>query len=103
MEKLFGPSNGNRPKIALQLYIYGLLLKEYPDLKDRPVVNSIYAVSRLFTQPLEDRPQSAEFTRLTRDRLKALLAEMVDPAVPFRRTQEAGTCSYCDFKTICGR
>ena len=103
VEKLFGPSNGNRPKIALQLYIYGLLLKEYPDLKDRPVVNSIYAVSRLFTQPLEDRPQSAEFTRLTRDRLKALLAEMVDPAVPFRRTQEAGTCSYCDFKTICGR
>ena len=67
------------------------------------MVNSIYAVSRLFTQPLEDRPQSAEFTRLTREHLKTMLAEMVDPSVPFRRTQEAATCGYCDFKTICGR
>ena len=103
VDKLFGPSNAGRPKIALQLFIYGLLAGAYPDLKDRPVVNSIYAVSRLFTQPLADRPQSAGFTRLTRERLKDMLAEMVDPAVPFRRTQEAATCSYCDFKTICGR
>ena len=103
VDKLFGPSNNGRPKIALQLFIYGLLAGAYPDLKDRPVVNSIYAVSRLFTQPLEDRPQSAEFTRLTRERLKDLLAEMVDPAVPFRRTQETSTCGYCDFKTIRGR
>jgi hypothetical protein len=60
-------------------------------------------VSRLFTEPLEDRPQSAEFTRLTRERLKKLLDQMTDPSVPFHRTEERQTCSYCDFKMICGR
>ena len=103
VEKLFGPSNVGRPKIALQLYIYGLLAQEQEKLRGRPVVNSIYSVSRLFTDPLKDRPQSPEFARLTRERLKALLAQMTDPSVPFRRTEELRTCSYCDFKMICGR
>ena len=103
VEKLFGPTDNGRPKIALQLFLYGLLIREWPDLKDRPVVNSIYAVSRLFTEPLEDRPASAGFARLTRERLKDLLAEMTDPSVPFRRTEERKTCGSCDFKTICGR
>ena len=103
VEKLFGPSNQGRPKIALQLYIYSLLAQEYDKTKGRPLVNSIYSVRRMFTEPLQDRPQSHEFARLTRERLKALLAEMTDPAVPFRRTEELATCSYCDFKMICGR
>ena len=72
-------------------------------MNGKPIVNSIYSVSRMFTAPLEDRPQSAEFTRLTRERLKEMLAEMVDPDVPFRRTEELRTCGYCDFKMICGR
>ena len=103
VEKLFGPTNNGRPKIALQLFLYGLLAQEQANLRGRPVVNSIYSVSRLFTEPLEDRPASAEFARLTRERLKDLLAEMTDPAVPFRRTEERKTCEYCDFKMICGR
>ena len=103
VEKLFGPTNNGRPKIALQLFMYGLLTQEQEKLRGRPVVNSIYSVSRLFTQPLEDRPANAEFARLTRDRLKDLFAEMTDPSVPFRRTEERQTCEYCDFKMICGR
>ncbi|MBO6027882.1 MAG: PD-(D/E)XK nuclease family protein [Bacteroidales bacterium] len=103
VDKLFGPTNNGRPKIALQLYMYGLLTQEMPELRDRPVVNSIYAVSRLFTEPLQDRPANAEFARLTRERLRELFAEMTDPSVPFRRTDELKTCEYCDFKMICGR
>ena len=103
VEKLFGPSNAGRPKIALQLFVYGLLSQGQASMTGKPIVNSIYSVSRLFTSPLEDRPQSTEFTRLTRERLKDMLAEMVDPDVPFRRTDELRTCSYCDFKMICGR
>ena len=103
VDKLFGPSNNGRPAIALQLFIYGLLVQEREEMRGRPVVNSIYAVSRLFTDPLEDRPQSAEFVRLTRERLKDLLVEMTSPDVPFRRTEDLDTCGYCDFKMICGR
>lgn len=103
VEKLFGPTNNGRPKIALQLFMYGLLAQEQEKLRGRPVVNSIYSVSRLFTEPLEDRPANAGFARLTRERLKDLFAEMTDPSVPFRRTEERKTCEYCDFKMICGR
>ena len=103
VDKLFGPSNDGRPKIALQLFLYGLLAQENAELRGRPVVNSIYSVSRLFTDPLQDRPANAEFARLTRERLKDLFAEMTDPSVPFRRTEERKTCEYCDFKMICGR
>ena len=103
VDKLFGPKNSGRPKIALQLFLYGLLVQERTELRGRPVVNSIYSVSRLFTQPLQDRPANAEFARLTRERLKDLFAEMTDPSVPFRRTEERKTCEYCDFKMICGR
>ena len=35
--------------------------------------------------------------------LDGLLAELADPAVPFRRTEDAKTCQWCDFKNICGR
>ena len=103
VDKLFGSSNSGRPAIALQLFIYGLLVQERPEMRGRPVVNSIYSVSSLFTDPLEDRPQSAEFVRLTRERLKDLLTEMTSPDVPFSRTEDLNTCSYCDFKMICGR
>ena len=36
-------------------------------------------------------------------RLKELLDQMRDPAVPFRRTEDEKVCTYCDFKIICGR
>lgn len=41
--------------------------------------------------------------RLTTERLLAMRAEMTDVTVPFRRTEEAETCTWCDFKNICGR
>ena len=103
VDKLFGPKNDGRPKIALQLFLYGLLAQGRAELRGRPVVNSIYSVSRLFTEPLQDRSANAEFARLTRERLKDLFQEMTDPSVPFRRTEERKTCEFCDFKMICGR
>ena len=48
-------------------------------------------------------PRSEVFCREALARLKDLLAEMDDPAQPFRRTTEADTCETCDFKMICGR
>lgn len=102
-EKLFGPTNRNRPKIALQLFLYGLLAQAYPDLKGRPVENAIYSIPRLSKDPFPDHPENAAFAMEVRERLKGLLAEMTDPSVPFRRTQERDSCALCDFKTICGR
>ena len=103
VDKLFGEVNESRPKIALQLYIYGLLAHADKNLEGYKLVNSIYSTSHLFTGELPDMPESGEFTRLMRERLRALLQELVDVSVPFRRTQELKTCSYCEFNDICGR
>ena len=103
VDKLFGPSNSGRPKIALQLFVYGLFAHADPSLRDQRVVNTIYSTGRLYTGGLPEVPESPEFTRLMRERLKEMLEEMTDPAVPFRRTQDRNTCAICDFKSICGR
>ena len=99
VEKLFGPVNRNRPKIALQLFIYDYLAA----VPGARMVNAIYSTAHWYTGALPEVGESAEFSRLVKARLKLLLEEIVDPSVPFRRTDQADTCKYCDFKNICGR
>ncbi len=36
-------------------------------------------------------------------RLKSMVQEMYDPAVPFRQTEEVKNCSYCPYNRICHR
>ena len=103
VEKLFGESNTGRPKIALQLFVYDMFAHTDPALAGQRMVNSIYSVPHLFTEPVRDRPQNAAFARGVRERLREMLAQMTDTSVPFRRTDDLNTCSYCDFKMICGR
>ena len=103
VEKLFGDSNSGRPKIALQLFVYGLFAHADPKLKGARVLNSIYSTGRLYTGALPDVAESPEFIRLVREKLRDMLLEMTDVNVPFRRTGDAKTCAICDFKNICGR
>ena len=103
VEKLFGPDNGKRPKIALQLYLYDRFISGYDKVRGCDIVNSIYGTSRLFVHPVENVALNGRFLSLMAERLDALLAEIADPSVPFRRTDDARTCQCCDFKNICGR
>ena len=103
VEKLFGPKNASRPKIALQLYLYDQFAQNDPSLRGSRVINSIYSTGRLYTGPLPDCAASPEFMRLTEQHLTDMLAKMVDINIPFTRTTELKTCEWCDFKTICGR
>ena len=102
-DKLFGESNSGRPKIALQLFIYGLLAEADSSLSGQAIVNSIYSTGRMFTSPLQDMEQSPEFFSIVKERLKGLLEEITDTSVPFRRTSDPQTCKWCDFKAICGK
>ena len=87
VEQLFGADVKARPKIALQLFLYDHMAPSVVPAGSR-LVNSIYSTARLYSQPLPDVPVSAEFSRLALDGLHALLAEIVDPSVPFRRTSD---------------
>ena len=103
VEALFGPSNEGRPKIAFQLYLYDVFCRKSEGYKGQRMVNVIYPPANLFTEPVKEVPVSEEFMRLTEEKLHDLLTEIASVDVPFKRTTEEKTCSYCDFRMICGR
>ena len=103
VDKLFGESNTGRPKIALQLYLYGLFAHEGIVRSNEKVVNSIYSTSKILTKPLPDVEESPAFSEMVKERLHGVLSEISDTSVPFRRTQDKHVCAMCDFRNICGR
>lgn len=100
---LFGDDNQNRPKIALQLYIYDLFVSGDKAYANTQIVNSIYQTSRLFVNPVENVSLNGKFCALMAKSLSGLLAEISDVSTPWTRTKDTRTCEFCDFKMICGR
>lgn len=101
---LFGSDNSKRPKIALQLFLYDVFVRE-DKTSGHPgrIINSIYAPASLFVGPPPEKELSPRFASIVRERLASLLDEISSPEVPFSRTGDRKTCSWCDFKNICGR
>ena len=102
-DKIFIPDVKDRPKIALQFYIYDLLVDSRPEVEGRDIFNCVYSTSALFTKAPMTVPRNETFFNAVSEHLGKLLEEMYDTSVPFRRTDDENVCKYCDFKTICGR
>ena len=102
VEQLFDPACENRPKIALQLYLYDRFVAADLPPGSR-ILNAIYQPARLFVEGVENVPASGRFDALMAGRLHGLLLEIADPSVPFVRTENRKNCAWCDFKNICGR
>lgn len=102
-DKLFGESNTGRPKIALQLYLYGVFAHEKILHPGEQLVNSIYSTGRMLSKPLQDVPENRQFASIVQGKLKDLLHEIADTSVPFRRTEDNGVCQWCSFRGICGK
>lgn len=102
-EKIFAPDVEDRPKIALQFYVYDLLMRDHDSVRGASICNCVYSTSKLFKEAPRTVPLNETFFNSVSDRLVLLLDEMRDPDVPFRRTDDEKVCTYCDFKTICGR
>ena len=103
VEALFAPDNKDRPKIALQLYLYDRMVSLNGLDKGRTIYNSIYQPLRLHCNPVENIVLNQEFKEAMDLRLTDLLNELRDPGIGFRRTSLETECSYCNFKTLCGR
>ena len=101
--KIFTPDVKDRPKIALQFYIYDMLIQTRPEAKGRDIFNCVYSTSRLFTDAPETRQMNKLFYDTMSEHLKKLLDEMYDVSVPFRRTDDRDVCKYCDFNRICSK
>ena len=101
--KIFAKDEKERPKIALQFYIYDLLLKDRPECAGKQMFNCVYSTSSIFNEAPQTYPKNECFFNAVSRHLEALLDEMYDVSVPFRRTSNEDVCEYCDFKMICGR
>ena len=102
-EKIFSQDVADRPKIALQFYIYDMLLQSRPEVQGRQIYNCVYSTAHLFKEKPVTVPMNKVFYDAVSEKLKGLLDEMYDVSVPFRRTEDDNVCKYCDFKTICWR
>lgn len=103
VEKLFGESNKDRPKIALQLYLYDRMARTLRSVNGRPVENVIMAPGKLFSEREMRSADSPVFRSLMDEKVDKMLAEMLDQQIPFRRTCDPETCALCEFRTLCGR
>lgn len=104
VDKLFGDGPfADKPKIALQLFIYDLLLEKNGLSHGRRVIDSVYSTARLFTGPPAQAEVGRSFYNAMSEHLAVLLDEISDISKPFSRTEDLSVCQYCDFKAICGR
>ena len=103
VDKIFGEDNRNRPKIALQLLIYDMLMEGSAITGRKLVRNCIYQTASLFREDPPEALRDEEFCRLAKERLEGLLRELDDRSVPWTRKGDRDSCSYCDFKDLCGR
>ena len=102
-DSIFSQDVADRPKIALQFFIYDMLIKGYKIADGKSVYNSVYSTAGLFNEKPKTRPVNEKFYDAMSERLSGLLLEMRNPEFPFARTKDEKVCAYCDFRTICGR
>ena len=104
VDKLFGDGPfADKPKIALQLFIYDLLLEKNGLSHGRRVIDSVYSTAQLFIGPPAQAEVGKSFYNAMSEHLAVLLDEISDISKPFSRTEDLSVCQYCDFKAICGR
>lgn len=102
-EDIFAEDIKERPKIALQFFIYDMLVQNHPLARGKQLFNCVYSTARLFKEPPLNVPRNEMFFNAVSERLDNTLKEMYSLEVPFRRTNDEKVCEYCDFKMICGR
>ena len=106
---LFDRSKTDRRKAILQLMFYSNMLARKLDY-DGPIQPVIYLFKTIAThgilpitfnrKPLEDyRSINDEFIST----FNSTVAEIFDPAIPFTQADDSHACTFCNFKSVCGR
>lgn len=103
VDAIFGDDNTKRPHIALQLYIYYLMMKDDERCRGKVLQNCIYQTTTLVQRGPMIYSPDPDFEDLMKTRLAELLKELDTPGGEWRRTDDKKTCERCKFKTICGR
>lgn len=110
VESLFTGTGKQRLSNILQTLLYAMMLHH---TRGRDVEPALYYVRNMnrpdYSPQLDDKELGVRGARYTHYRerfeelLRTQLAELYDPAVPFRQCEDADTCKFCDFNVICKR
>ena len=104
VKDLFGTDNSKRPKISFQLFLYDMFMENMNLATPGNLYNCIYGTGRMFSEhPMTVKVSERFVSIIKEEKLPAILQEMSDPSVPYKRTAKDEDCRYCDFKIICGR
>ena len=111
VDALFHGDAKQRQSNVLQTLIYSMVLYHTRRADTEPTLYYVRAMNREDYRPqLVDRELGRTGVRYSEYReefeglLRETLAELFDPSVPFRQTDDVEhTCRYCDFKEICRR
>ena len=101
--KLFSGSDSYKYKAAFQFYCYDRFIRSDKKYSGMTLKNSMYAMKDIFVHPVSVYDVSETFIASVDQQLSAVLAEMVDLNVPFKRTTAFNSCKYCDYKILCGK
>ena len=100
---LFGDKHQGRPTKAFQLFVYDRMVRSHPDFAGAVPECGFYSPVQLFLDPPKTAVLPDAFCKGVEEGLRDKLAELDDPAVPFRHATDPKACEFCDFKIICGR
>lgn len=104
VEKLFdeGTPQQKKATIALQLYIYDILSDElFPDYTQKSQV--IYQTANIFKGEANVADYPSDFKEEMHKKLCECLDELADTSKDWEQTSIEENCTYCNFKTICGK
>ncbi len=117
IEELFNRDSLKRKKAILQVFIYGLLVKNNPDLLEYLIIPGIYDIKNMykkdFSSSIQIKVDRAKtdlkhntFTNLLVDfenELSILISEIFNTEIHFTQTEFADNCNYCSYRAICGK
>lgn len=106
--KIFDPATEgkDRPKIALQFYLYDAILEQNGLTTGKVVKNSVYSTRSIMQSMPVNTYWNGTFAAAMEKELQKCLDEIVNKKVPFTKKDaeyQDITCKMCDFKNICGR
>ncbi len=110
IESLFSGEGKQRLSNILQTLLYSMMLFRSRGCDTRPALYYVRSMHRDDYAPdLDDKQiglRGASYSSYAvpfEQAVRAALAELYDPAVPFVQCEDADTCKFCDFNIICKR
>ena len=112
VSSLFDSEIQNRPKAVMQVFMYSWMYTKMKDIyKGGTISPQIYYMRTLFGEKfnssvLFERKEVnnfGEFSEEFEQELRMCLDRIFDLSTSFTQTNDIKTCSYCSFRSICGR